>query len=69
MQVVVPAYTAGAGNVGAYTYVTAVTSATAVTVSSSITAANGSQVAFIGYPEVIVKLNFGYHGYYNATSI
>ena len=69
MQVVVPAYTAGAGNVGAYTYVTAVTSATAVTVSSSITAASGSQVSFIGYPEVIVKLNFGYHSYYNATSI
>jgi len=69
MQVVVPAYTAGAGNVGAYTYVTAVTSSTAVTVSSSITAASGATVAFIGYPEVIVKLNFGYHSYYNATQI
>jgi hypothetical protein len=69
MQVVIPAYTAGGGGAGFNTYVTAVTSATAVTVSTSITAPNGAAVAFIGYPEVLVKFNFGYHSYYNATQI
>ena len=49
--------------------VTQVTSATSVTVSTSVTAANGSSVSFVGYPEVLVKLNFGYHSYYNATQI
>jgi hypothetical protein len=69
MQVIIPAATAGAGGAGFNTYVTAVTSATAVTVSASITAASTSTVAFVGYPEVLVKFNFGYHGYYNATSV
>lgn len=69
MQVIVPSFTAGAGGAGYNTYVTAVTSSTAITVSASITAASGSAVAFVGYPEVLVKWNFGYHGYYNATSV
>jgi hypothetical protein len=69
MQVIVPSFTAGAGGAGYNTYVTAVTSSTAVTVSASITAASGSAVAFVGHPEVLVKWNFGYHGYYNATSV
>lgn len=69
MQVIVPAFTAGSGGAGYNTYVTAVTSTTAVTVSASITAASGAAVAFVGYPEVLVKWNFGYHGYYNATSV
>lgn len=68
MQVIVPAATVG-GSQGLNTYVTQVTSATAVTVSTSITAASGSTVAFVGYPEVLVKMNFGYHSYYNATQI
>ena len=68
MQVIIPNATVG-GLAGLNTYVTAVTSATAVTVSTSITAANLSAVAFVGYPEVLVKLNFGYHSYYNATQI
>jgi len=69
MQVIIPGATAGAGGAGFNTYVTAVTSATAVTVSASITAATTTTVAFVGYPEVLVKFNFGYHGYYNATSV
>jgi len=69
MQVIVPSFTAGAGGAGYNTYVTAVTSSTAITVSASITAASGSAVAFVGHPEVLVKWNFGYHGYYNATSV
>lgn len=68
MQVIIPAATAG-GAQGLYTYVTAVTSSTAVTVSASVTAASGSPVAFVGYSEVLVKMNFGYHSYYNATQI
>ena len=68
MQVIIPAATAG-GAAGLFTYVTQVTSATSVTVSTSVTAANGSSVSFVGYPEVLVKLNFGYHSYYNATQI
>lgn len=69
MQVIIPSATAGAGLAGFNTYVTAVTSATAITVSASITAASGSVVTFVGYPEVIVKWNFGYHGYTNAVSV
>lgn len=67
MQVVVPAATVN-GQVGFNNYVTAV-SGTTVTVATAITAANGSSVAFVGYSEVLVKFNFGHHGYYNATSI
>jgi hypothetical protein len=69
MQVIIPGATAGAGAAGFNTYVTAVTSSTAVTVSASITAASTTTVTFVGYPEVLVKWNFGYHGYYNATSV
>jgi hypothetical protein len=69
MQVIVPAFTAGNGGAGYNNYVTAVTSATAVTVANSITASSGAAVAFVGHPEVLVKWNFGYHGYYNATSV
>jgi hypothetical protein len=68
MQVIIPAATAG-GAQGLYTYVTAVTSSTAVTVSAAITAPALSAVAFVGYSEVLVKMNFGYHSYYNATQI
>lgn len=68
MQVIVPAATVG-GAAGLNTYVTQVTSATSVTVSTSITAASGSVVSFYGCSEVLVKLNFGYHSYYNATQI
>jgi hypothetical protein len=69
MQVIVPGATSGAGNAGANTVVTAVTSATSITISASITAATSGPITFIGYPEVLVKMNFGYHSYYNATQI
>ena len=35
--------------------------------STGITIPNGSTLVFIQYPEAIVKINFGVHGYYNAT--
>jgi len=31
--------------------------------------ASSSTLVFTQYPEVLVKLNFGLHGYYSATSI
>lgn len=69
MQVIVPGATAGSGGAGYNNYVTAVTGSTAITVANNITAAIGATVSFVGYPEVLVKWNFGYHGYYNATSV
>ena len=69
MQVIIPGATAGSGGAGYNTYVTAVTSATAITISNSVTLAVSGPVSFVGYPEVLVKWNFGYHGYYNATSV
>lgn len=69
MQVIIPGATAGAGAAGYNTYVTAVTSSTAITVSASITAATSGVVTFVGYPEVLVKWNYGFHGYTNAVSV
>ena len=69
MQVIIPAATAGSGAVGYNTVVTQVTSSTAVTVSASITAASGAAVSFVGYQEVLVKWNYGFHGYTNAVSV
>jgi hypothetical protein len=43
-------------------YVTGV-SGTSVTVSSAVTASSGASVSFVGFPEVIVGWNFGYHSY------
>lgn len=42
---------------------------TAVTISKSVTVASASALTFLGYPEVLVKWNQGYHGYEFATGI
>jgi hypothetical protein len=42
---------------------------TTLTVSSPITLASGSELTFVGYPEVLVKWNQGYHSYAFATGI
>jgi hypothetical protein len=42
---------------------------TTVTVSSAITLASGSELTFVGFPEVLVKWNQGYHSYAFATGI
>lgn len=68
MQVIIPAATAGAGLAGYNTYVTAV-SGTTVTISASITASTTTNILFVGYPEVLVKWNYGFHGYTNAVSV
>ena len=67
MQVVCPAATAG-GTPGDYNYVTNV-NGTSVTVAKTLTAASGSSISFIGYPEVLVKWNQGWHSYQYATAL
>jgi len=46
-----------------------VTSTSTITVSSAVTATSGAAVSFIGYPEVIVGWNFGYHSYLLAAGV
>lgn len=52
------------------TYVSAI-SGTSVTLSQATTTTISTAVSFtfVGSPEVLVKWNFGYHGYYNATGV
>lgn len=49
-------------------YVTGVSGST-ITVSSAVTATSGASVSFVGYPEVIVGWNFGYHSYLIAAGV
>lgn len=66
MQLVAPS---GTGSLlGNFITVTNVNSTT-LTVSSAITLASGTPVSFIGYPEVLVKWNQGYHSYQFATGV
>jgi hypothetical protein len=68
MAVVCPSASAG-GQVGNYNYVTNV-NGTTVTVAKTLTASTaGSQFTFIGYPEVLVKWNQGWHSYQYATAL
>ena len=68
MAVVCPAASAG-GQPGNYNYVTNV-NVTTVTVGKTLTASTaGSQFTFIGYPEVLVKWNQGWHSYQYATAL
>jgi len=46
-----------------------VTSTSTITVSSAVTATSGATVSFIGFPEVIVGWNFGYHSYLLAAGV
>ena len=68
MAVVCPSASAG-GQPGNYNYVTNV-NGTTVTVGKTLTASTaGSQFTFIGYPEVLVKWNEGWHSYQFATAL
>ena len=68
MAVVCPTASAG-GQPGNYNYVTNV-NGTTVTVGKTLTASTaGSQFTFIGYPEVLVKWNQGWHSYQYATAL
>ena len=53
---------------GNYVSVTNV-NGTTVTLSSAVTIASGTQVTFIGYPEVLVTWNGNFHSYNNTTGV
>lgn len=59
---------AGVANAGAgdYNLVTNV-NGTTVTISKAVTISSAATLTFVGYPEVIVKWNQGYHSYENST--
>jgi len=65
MAVAGPGITAGSN-----TWVTAV-NGTAVTISVAVASAQSTATnfSFIGYPEVLVTWNFGFHSYFNATGV
>lgn len=61
---------ATAGSPGSNLTVTGVVTGTStITVSANVTASSGTVVTFIGYPEVIVGWNFGYHSYLLAAGV
>ena len=65
MQLIIPGVTGAlASNFLTVTNV----SGTTLTLSASVTVPAGSALSFVGYPEVQVQWNFGYHGYLNATA-
>jgi hypothetical protein len=55
---------------GSNTYVTAV-SGTTVTINNAVASAQATAASFsfVGYPEVLVSWNAGYHSYNNATGV
>ena len=65
MQFIVPGVTNA--NPGDYNLVTNVNSTT-VTISRSVTIASAATMTFVGYPEVLVKWNQGYHSYDQALA-
>jgi len=59
-----------AGSPGSNLTVTGVVPGTStITVSANVTAASGTSVTFVGYPEVIVGWNFGFHSYLLAAGV
>jgi len=65
MQVIIPGVTGAlAGNFLTLTNIRGTT----LTLSASVTVPAGSAISFVGYPEVQVQWNFGYHAYMNATA-
>ena len=54
--------------IAAGTYVSSV-SGTSLTLSANATASGTATLTFSGSPEVLVKFNFGWHSYYNATGV
>lgn len=59
-----------AGSPGSNLTVTGVvTSTSTITVSANVTASSGTSVSFVGYPEVIVAWNFGFHSYLLAAGV
>lgn len=53
---------------GNYVYVTNV-NGTTVTLNTPVTIASGTQVTFLGYPEVLVTWNGNFHSYNNTSGV
>jgi hypothetical protein len=71
MQVIIPNTTGGFtvnAAPGDFNYVTNV-NGTTVTIATSATQASTVNIQFVGYPEVIVAWNFGYHSYQQAAGV
>jgi hypothetical protein len=66
MQISSPSGTGGYS--GNYVTVTNV-NGTTLTLSSAVTIASGTQVTFLGYPEVLVVWNGNFHSYNNTTGV
>lgn len=66
MQFIVPGV--ANANQGDYNLVTNV-NGTTVTISRSVTIASATAMTFVGFPEVLVKWNQGYHSYAFTTGI
>jgi hypothetical protein len=65
MQLIIPGVTGAlASNFLTVTNV----STTTLTLSATVSVPAGTALSFVGYPEVQVQWNFGYHGYLNATA-
>ena len=59
-----------AGSPGSNLTVTGVVTGTStITVSANVTATSGTTVSFVGYPEVVVAWNFGFHSYLLAAGV
>lgn len=67
MQLICPSGTGTTA--GDYVTVTNVNSTTLTVSGSGVTLASGSALTFVGYPEVLVKWNQGYHSYANASGV
>jgi hypothetical protein len=65
MQFIVPGV--ANANAGDYNLVTNV-NGTTVTISRSVTIASATAMTFVGFPEVLVKWNQGYHSYDNPLA-
>jgi hypothetical protein len=65
MQFIVPGV--ANANAGDYNLVTNV-NGTTVTISRSVTIAAATAMSFVGYPEILVKWNQGYHSYDNPLA-
>ncbi len=68
MQLISTASTSTGANVSNNITVVSVSGST-LTVNSAITLAAATTITLVGYPEVIVGWNFGYHSYLNATGV
>jgi len=66
MQLISTASTSTGANVSNLITVVSVSGST-LTVNTAITLAASTTITLVGYPEVVVGWNFGYHAYLNAT--